>query len=316
MDQPVGNEDAWVLSRITALERGNRRLWITIAALAMMLVSVCLAIVLFAASVELPDGTKVAGVGTSRGDLDTDDLTVHGALRVVDAQDRNLVWIGAEPVVAGAGATAGQTVIGLFAGGTADSPQQTVRLATSARGSALALSTPDGTRSASIFAGENGGSLELRRGETTRLISERPDSEPATRAPAPAEAAPTGTTTRAETPTVSASASADGARGSVVDLSDPAMHPIGNGFYVGRLSLSDERGGLRVSGRLVNAESVDQLRAEFRLTVAGREVPFSVARIAAGAGTDFAVEIPDADAAALRTARMRWVRSTVSYISD
>jgi hypothetical protein len=256
----------------------------------------------------------VAGARKSSGDLVADDVTVRGALRVVDERGRNLVWIGPEPAKPGATAPA-QTVIGLFAGATPDAPQQTVRLATSAFGSALALSTPDGERSASIFAGESGASLELRRGETTNVISYRADGAAVSRSASIDSTLPS-SRARTETPTVTPTASSGTGRDEVVDLSDPAMHPLGNGFYVGRLSLSDESGGLRVSGRLVNASSVDQLRAEFRLWVAGRELPFTVAKIPAGSSTGFAVEIPDADAAALRSARMRWVRSTVSYLSD
>ncbi len=312
MDQPAGNEDAWVLMRISALERGNRRLWLALAALGMILVSTCIAAALMLASFAEP-GAASAG-GPNRGNLVADNVTLHGALRVVDSSGRSLVWIGPEPAKPGATAPA-QTVIGLFAGGTADTPQQTVRLATSALGSALALSTPDGQRSASLFAGEAGGSLELRRGETLRVISQRADG-PAAQRTLPAESARASAGVRAETPTAALPASAETARGSSIDLSDPAMHSLGNGFYVGRLSLSDERGGLRVSGRIVNASSVDQLRAEFRLLVADREVPFTVAKVPAGGSTSFGVEIPNADAAALRSARMRWVRSTVSYESE
>ena len=103
------------------------------------------------------------------------------------------------------------------------------------------------------------------------------------------------------------------ARGISVDLTDPVLQALGQGLYVGKLSLSDESGGLRVSGRIVNASSVDQLRAEFRLFVADRELPFTVARIGAGNSTPFALEIPRASSADLRDARIRWVRSTLSY---
>ena len=118
---------------------------------------------------------------------------------------------------------------------------------------------------------------------------------------------------RAEAPARAASASE---RGTTVDLSDPAIQPLGGGFFVGQLSLSDQSGVLRVSGRLINATSIDQLRAEFRLTVAGRELPFSVGKISAGSSTAFTVELPSASQAALRSAQLRWVRSTLSYLSE
>lgn len=311
MPETTGNEDGWVVARISALERANRRLWASLAALGMTLVSVCIAALFFAASVGLPGqaGFRSGGQGARR--VVADDITVSGALRVVDEAGRNLVFIGRERPAAGAGSGAGQAVIGLFASPGDAAPQQTIRLATSALGSALSLSTPDGSSTSSIFAGASGSLLELRRGETSQVLSEdATDLAPGGRAVTSRESR------RTEAPAVPGANSDGRERGAVVDLNDPALQPLGNGFYVGRLSISDQSGVLRVSGRLVNATSVDQMRAEFRLTVAGRELPFSVGQIEAGGSTAFAVELPSVSAAALRSARFRWVRSTLSYLSD
>jgi hypothetical protein len=315
MDETTRNEDGWVMARLVALEQANRRLWIALAALGMTGVSVCLAAFFVAANLELPAGA-VAGVGSSSGSLVADDLTLHGALRVVDEAGRNLIWIGREPATAGASAAPGQAVVGLFAAAGSDATQQTVRIATSPLGSALALSTPDGSESVSAFAGETGVALELRRGETTRVLSERADSATATRAPAGKEPAPKPEGKRSEAPAIATPVKGEAERGTQVDLSDPAIQPLGGGFYVGQLTLSDQGGVLRVSGRLINASSIDQLRAEFRLSVAGRELPFSVGRISAGSSTAFTVELPSANSAALRSAHLRWVRSTLSYLSE
>jgi hypothetical protein len=315
MDETTRNEDGWVMARLVALEIANRRLWIALAALGMTLISVCLAAIFVAASLELP-AHGVSGASSSGGSVVASDVTVSGALRVVDESGRNLIWIGREHATSGASAAPAQAVIGLFAASGAEAPQQTIRIATSPVGSALALSTLDGSESVSTFAGESGVALELRRGDTTRVLSERSDgaaSAPA-RAPAAKDVKPEGK--RAEAPAVATASSGGADRGTVVDLSDPAIQPLGGGFYVGQLSLSDSGGVLRVSGRLINASSIDQLRAEFRLTVAGRELPFSVGRISAGSSTAFTVELPSADAAALRAARLRWVRSTLSYLSE
>ncbi len=312
MDENAGNEDGWVMARLVALEQANRRLWIGLGALAMTLVSVCLAAFLVAASLDLPAHAGSGAGGASAGSFVADDVTVSGSLRVVDEAGRNLVWIGREPAPAGASTAPSQAVIGLFAGASSEeAPLQTIRLATSPLGSALSLSTPDGSESVSAFAGGSGVALELRRGEASRVISERADGAPAAREPAAK-----GVGKRAEAPAIATSAAGEAERGTIVDLSDPAIQPLGGGFYVGQLSLSDQGGVLRVSGRLINATSVDQLRAEFRLTVAGRELPFSVGRISAGSSTAFTVELPSANAAALRAARLRWVRSTLSYLSE
>ncbi len=314
MDETTRNEDGWVMARLLALELANRRLWIALAALGMTLISVCLAVFFVLASLKL-QAAAVASDGSSSGSLVASDLTLSGALRVVDESGRNLIWVGREP--ASAGAAPGQAVIGLFAATGPEATQQTVRIATSPLGSALALSTPDGSESVSAFAGETGVALELRRGETTRVLSERADGPSAARAPAaspPAAEKPEGK--RSEAPAIASPVKGEAERGTQVDLSDPAIQPLGGGFYVGQLSLSDQGGVLRVSGRLINASSIDQLRAEFRLTVAGRELPFSVGRISAGSSTAFTVELPSANSAALRSARLRWVRSTLSYLSE
>lgn len=311
MDELTGNEDGWVVARISALERGNRRLWIALGALAMTLVSVCIAAGLIATSLELPGtfgGTREGG--SQVGSLVTDDVTVRGALRVVDESGRNLVFIGRESVEAGS-AGANQAVIGLFAGTGSDAPQQTIRIATSPAGSALSLSTTDGAGSVSIFAGESAVSVDLRKGDTTHTLSERADSPPAPTQRGVASEGP-----RVETPTATIRAPDDATRGGVVDLSDPAPQEIGDGFSVVGLTLSDESGVLRVRGRLVNSTPVDQIRAEFRLLVAGRELQFSVARIAPGGSTPFTLELPPAKSDALRSARFRWVRSTTSYSDD
>jgi hypothetical protein len=319
MDETTRNEDGWVMARLVALEQMNRRLWIALAALGMTGISVCLAAYFVLANLELPAGAAPAE-GDTGASLVANDLTLHGALRVVDEAGRDLVWIGREPATAGASATPGQAVVGLFAATGPEATQQTVRIATSPLGSALALSSPDGHESVSAFAGDTGVALELRRGETTRVLSERADGEAAalaaaTKEPAavPAAARPAGK--RSEAPAIATAVKGE-ERGTQVDLSDPVTQPLGGGFYVGQLTLSDQGGVLRVSGRLINSTSIDQLRAEFRLTVAGRELPFSVGQIPAGSSTEFTVELPSANSAALRSARLRWVRSTLSFLSE
>lgn len=308
MPETAGDEDAWVLARLSALERENRRLWTGLAALGVMLVGICAAAAFLATSTALPGGRDSGGLGNAGAQLVASDLTLRGALRVVDDAGRSLVFIGREPT---ASAGSGQAVIGLFAGAGDAVPTQTIRLATSAKGSALSLSTPEGTSSSSVFAGQNGALIELRRGETARQISER-DPGSAVRG----RAAEPGAVARTEAPASAPAALRGVEHGALVDLNDPALQPIGDGLYVGRLSLSDRSGVLRVQGRLVNATSVEQTRAEFRLSVAGRELPFIVSRIGAGASTAFTLELPSASAAALREARIRWVRSTLSYLSE
>jgi hypothetical protein len=317
MERNIENVDAWVVARIGELERANRRLWIGIAALFTTLASLGIAGGLFAAHFEVP-ATGV-GAGPGGGALKVDELEVRHALRIVDDQGRDLVWLGREAGPGAAVASGEQTVLGLFAASDSDEPQQTVRVATSKLGSALSLSSLDGAASSSLFAGKTGVSLELRRGSAVSSFSEKsgapaaaaaPAPAPPQPAPAPAAVPPGGP--RTESDVVAARVTPDSSAASV-DLTNPTLQSLGSGFFVGPTSVTDSAGGIRVRGRIVNATSVDQARAEFRLTVGKREVAFSVARIAAGSSAPFALEMAQAPSSEIRAARMRWVRSSVSY---
>jgi hypothetical protein len=316
MDKNVENVDAWMVARVSALERANRRLWVGIAAVFTTLVSLAIAGGLFAAHLELPLGSAASAAG---GALQVEDLEVHNSLRVVDDAGHNLVWLGREKQQAGDP----QIVLGLFAPAGSGEPQQTIRVATSTLGSALSLSSLDGTTSSSLFAGKSGVSLELRRGSSVATLTDKTAQAQAQGMPAPPlaatppEAAKSPAPGSPPSPVTEADALAArglGEGGSVtVDLTNPTLQSLGDGFFVGPTSVTDSSGGLRVRGRIVNATSVDQARAEFRLGIGKREVSFSVARVGAGASAPFAVELPENAKADVRAARMRWLRSTVRY---
>src|SRR5258706_10112019 len=129
MDKNIENVDAWVVARISALERANRRLWVGITAVFTTLVSLAIAGGLFAAYFQLPAGGASGGASDQ---LSVGDLEVRNSLRVVDADRRNLVWLGRE---AGPGGDP-QVALGLFAAAGAGGPQQPLRFAPSPLGSA------------------------------------------------------------------------------------------------------------------------------------------------------------------------------------
>ncbi len=314
------NADAWVVARLGALERANRRLWVGVGALFTTLVSLVLAGAFFAATFEMP---RAAVGGSDSGILRVADLEVRNGVRVVDDEGRSLAWLGRESQRGGEQ----QVVLGLFASGGADEPQQTVRVATSSLGSALSLSSLDGGTSSSLFAGKTGVSLELRRGATAATWSEKPGAAVAVAAPAPAPkpapeperlspppAAPGAAGPLTEADALAARAAEGGA--ATIDLTNPTLQSLGSGFLVGPTSVTDSNGGLRVRGRIVNATSVEQARAEFRLGIGKREVSFSVAKVAAGGSAPFAVELPQGGKADVRAARMRWLRSSVRYVGE
>ncbi|MGH7292968.1 MAG: hypothetical protein ACREJT_17235, partial [Myxococcota bacterium] len=76
MDELTGNEDGWVVARISALERANRRLWVGLGGLAMVLVSLAIAAGLVATNLEVP-GTFMASSeeGAGGASVVADDVT-------------------------------------------------------------------------------------------------------------------------------------------------------------------------------------------------------------------------------------------------
>ncbi|HTO70518.1 MAG TPA: hypothetical protein VMR31_11710 [Myxococcota bacterium] len=316
MERPTEDVDAWVVARLGALERANRRLWIGVAASFTTLVSLCIAGAMFAAHLEVPES---AGTAAATGGLLTvDDLEVRRAVRLVDEAGHTLISLGREVPAQGGGEP--QAVLALFAGGARE-PQQTVRVATSSLGSALSLASVDGSTSSSLFAGASGVSLELRRGAAVRTWTEAREPGTAVAAatvpappPPPVAAKPGAAAPRTEADALAPKSAGDGS--ATIDLTNPTLQAMGSGFLVGPTSVTDSSGGVRVRGRIVNATSVDQARAEFKLAIGSREVSFSVARVAAGGSAPFAVELAVGGKADVRTARMRWVRSAVSYSEE
>src|SRR5512139_1128243 len=150
--QATPEPDVWVVARLAALERANRRLWIGLSALLMALVTLVAVGTLVATSIEVP-----AGAGGRVDTLDANTIragqvSISSALRIVDEQGRDLVFIGRDTGTSG-GRAPGQP------------PRQALRLAASPQGSALSLGTPDGASSASLFVAPAGASLELRKGD-------------------------------------------------------------------------------------------------------------------------------------------------------
>ena len=306
MEPKIEDVDAWVVARIGALERANRRLWIGVAASFTTLVSLGIAAAMFAAHLELPGG--IAPGEALPGALHVEELEVRRALRVVDGDGHTLISLGREDKPVGGSP---QAVVALFAG--EQGSQQTIRLATSSLGSALSLSSLDGGASSSLFAGASGVSLELRRGASVRTLNELRETGGAIAASAPAQVASSraAAAPQGESEALAARAAGDGT--ALVDLTNPTLQAVGSGFLVGPSSVTDSSGGLRVRGRIVNATSVDQSRAEFRIALGAREVSFTVARVSAGRSAPFAVELQAGGKADVRAAHMRWVRSDVAY---
>jgi hypothetical protein len=292
------SQDAWVLARFAALERANRLLWAGLVLTFMTLASLGLAAAMVATHLELPAGMASALGGG--GTVSVDELQVHKAVRVVDDAGRDLVWIGREPDRANPGSD-GQAVT---AAGPRANPNDVVAPPRRQRGSARRSTA---TR-LPLFAGARGTSraaapprARFRSSATARALQCPPGR--------PRRAAPPASQRRAE----AGYAPAGGTGGrwcAFIDLTNPCAAGDGKGFPVRRPRSPLERRSARAH---VNATSLDQARAEFRLSVGKREVPFTVARIDAGTSAQFVVELPQSPSADGKDARMRWTRSSVSY---
>ena len=73
----------------------------------------------------------------------------------------------------------------------------------------------------------------------------------------------------------------------IVDLHENTLQIIGGGFAVGRLQVAREPGGARVSGMLVNTQSVGHSSATFELRTSGQSKEFTVMELPAAAVVDF-----------------------------
>jgi hypothetical protein len=217
-----------------------------------------------------------------------DELTVRGALHVVDENGRELAYLGQE------GKNGGPIVLNLFSPESPE-PRQTLRMAATASGSAISMQSPLGTSTLTLYATDSGPEIELGRGSRRKVISEH-----------------TGPRSTAVLPPVSARG--NGQVG-LVDLTLPAIQEIGNGFMVVQLGLAKQGTGVRVSGRVINSTSVQHAGIQFGISVGGQSQRFDINLISPGNSTGFAVDIPDVRLDDAKTAQIRYLRSTVNYFS-
>jgi len=99
----------------------------------------------------------------------------------------------------------------------------------------------------------------------------------------------------------------------IVDLHENTLQTIGGGFSVGRLQVAREPGGARVSGMLVNTQSVGHSSATFELTTLGQSKEFTVMELPAGGSSRFQVVVLDVNPDSARYGIIKYVRSTISY---
>jgi hypothetical protein len=246
---------------------------------------------LAAASVVLIGAWLLTAVGASRarevGDAGgsippLENLTVRGAIRIVDDQGNLVAQIGSVPATSGEGRT---MALELRSPGGVDGSRETVRLESLASGAALSLKTPDRHSSVTLVSGEAGPYLLMAQGSQQRLIgTESPEVLPAVG------------TGREEQ--------------HALDLLDRRAQALGEGLFAVDLRVA----GQRLRGRILNTTSVRHTGVEVELGLAEQRLTLAVPVISPANSTGFAVALPAGlPDAMLRGARVLGVNSTLHY---
>jgi uncharacterized membrane protein len=310
MDPEWKGVDPRIVVRVTALERGRRRIVLVLAFLTGLFGSLAAAAVMFMLSLDRPGSASRVDTVEARV-ISADRIVLRKDLRLVDEKGRELVFVGRDTFGAGEAVT----VLGLSSPGReGEDPQQTVRLAASSTGAAVSIRTPADQSSASLFASESGPRVEVRDRGRTQVLSDIAMADVAPDATASADASRS--RVRDGLGRLEARPAAVGAGPPpLVDLTRPESQDIGHGFLVSRLSLVTVGSGVRVRGRMSNVGSLDHGEARFEIEMAGRKAAFVVPGLASGQTAPFGVEIPGVPGSAAAEARIRYLSSIVNPTS-
>jgi hypothetical protein len=210
-----------------------------------------------------------------------ENLTVRGAIRIVDDLGNIVALIGSVPGTDGRSDTTALELRSAGAGGARD----TVRLESLASGASLSLKTPDRHSSLTLVSGEAGPYVLMAQGAKQRLMgTEGTDPLPAV---------------------ASGPASTAG-----LDLRDRRAQSLGDGLFAVDLRVS----GNRLRGRILNTSSVRHTGIEVDLSVADQALAIRVPLVSPGNSTGFAVALPPGlPEAHLREAQVARVSSTLRY---
>jgi hypothetical protein len=230
-------------------------------------------------AVGAPDAREVGDAGAAIAPFE--NLTVRGAIRIVDEQGNLVAQLGSIPASSGEGQT---MALELRSPGV-DGSRETVRLESLASGAALSLKTPDRRSSVTMVSGEAGAYLLMAQGSEQRLIgTDGPEVLPAV-----------GTGPAAERE---------------LDLLDRRAQALGEGLFAVDLRVT----GGRLRGRILNTTSVRHSDVEVELALAEQRLVLAVPVISPANSTGFSASLPaELPDAMLRGARVASVRSTLHY---
>ncbi len=281
------------LRRIDALERSRRSVsvrWMAVMG------AVCGIAAAGVAGTGDRGGSESAMPMAVFDELVVDELTVRGALRMIDERGLQIASLGR--VLDEDGAREPLTLS--MSSPTLSGARETVRLSALETGGTLELHTPDRAASIAMLAGATGPFMVLREDERTHVISEEaePQAAPPRRPRAQAPAPPA-------LPAVSAPASAGGE----VDLGSADVQRIDEDLMLVGL----ERRDGRLSGRVINASAVRHVNLRLALEIDGARAEIRVPMVSPGNSTGFEVALPDGVDPGVSTARVSYAGSTVRY---
>jgi len=99
-----------------------------------------------------------------------------------------------------------------------------------------------------------------------------------------------------------------------VDLASESIQDLDqNGMHVVGLAAKEELAGIRVSGRLLNTQSVAHTKIEMKVRIGGEEVSFDVKRVSPGSSTAFSVYVPNIKPEDARYATFTYQNSYMHY---
>jgi hypothetical protein len=104
-------------------------------------------------------------------------------------------------------------------------------------------------------------------------------------------------------------------RGSV-DLTKTNFQPLEGGFAIAISGVSSHLSGIKISGEILDTQSVAHEQAKFNVNVGGQENEFRVDRVRPGYAVKFSVYVPDVKAKDARFARFEFKESTLRYNSE
>lgn len=205
-----------------------------------------------------------------------ENLTVRGAIRIVDAQGNVVAMLGNVPTASGKNET---TLLELRSG-----PRETVRLESLASGATFKLETPDRHSSVTLVSGDAGPYLLMSQGSQQKVMG-----------PSDPEVLP---------------AVSSGPMRASVDLLDRRAQPLGDGLF----AVGTRIGKGRLRGRILNTTSVRHTDIEIDLGVGEQTLSLRVPIVSPGNSTGFSIGLPaDLPEALLRSASVERLSSTLRY---